>query len=41
MTWLQRCLLWAVAIAALLATFALYQRPSFLLDVADRLWSCF
>lgn len=38
---LQRTLAWAAAIAALLATFALYQRPDFMIDMADRLWSCF
>ena len=37
----QRSLAWATALAALLATFALYQRPDFLMDMADRLWSCF
>jgi hypothetical protein len=38
--WLRR----AVGVAAVLATlgvFALYQRPDFLLSVADQLWSCF
>lgn len=40
MAW-QRALVWAAAIAALLGTFALYQRPSFLIDLADRVWSCF
>ncbi len=37
----QRILLWAVALAGLLGTFALYQRPDFMIDMADRLWSCF
>jgi hypothetical protein len=37
----QRCLLWAGALGALLGTFALYLRPSFLVDIADRVWSCF
>lgn len=36
-----RALAWALALGALLATFALYQRPGFMLDMADRLWSCF
>ena len=27
--------------AALLATFALYHRPDFLVNLADQLWSCF
>lgn len=30
----------AVALA-LLATLALYQRPDFLLQLADQVWSCF
>ncbi|MGV3498627.1 MAG: hypothetical protein ACO1OR_07365 [Hydrogenophaga sp.] len=41
MSVLQRALTWAAAIAALLVTFALYQRPDFMIDMADRLWSCF
>jgi hypothetical protein len=41
MTMWQRALAWSAAIAALLATFALYQRPDFMIDMADRLWSCF
>ena len=41
MTLWQRTLAWAAAIAALLVTFALYQRPDFMIDMADRLWSCF
>ena len=41
MTWLQRGLLWAAVLATLLATFALYLRPSFLVEIGDRVWSCF
>ncbi|WP_277345043.1 MULTISPECIES: hypothetical protein [Hydrogenophaga] len=41
MTRVQRALAWAAAIGLLLATFTLYQRPGFLVDMADRLWSCF
>ena len=37
----QRGLVWTAELAGLLATFALYQRPDFLVDLADRLWSCF
>ncbi|HSX94951.1 MAG TPA: hypothetical protein VLG41_18660 [Hydrogenophaga sp.] len=37
----RRATLWAAATAALLATFALYQRPDFLVNLADRVWSCF
>jgi len=32
---------WAAAMAALLAVFALYLRPDFLLTLADQLWGCF
>jgi len=38
---IQRALVWAAVVGVLLATFALYQRPGFLVDMADRLWSCF
>ncbi len=31
----------AVALAALLAVFALYTRPDFLVTLADQLWACF
>lgn len=41
MTRLQRGLVWAAVLALLLGTFALYLRPSFLVDIADRVWSCF
>ncbi|WP_268894752.1 hypothetical protein [Hydrogenophaga sp. BPS33] len=34
-------LAWAAVMAALLATFALYHRPDFLVSLADQLWSCF
>lgn len=34
--------LWpALAVVALLAVFRLYQHPSFVVDLADRLWACF
>lgn len=36
-----RALAWTAAAAALLATFALYHRPEFLVSLADQLWSCF
>ena len=36
-----RVLAWSAALAALLATFALYHRPDFLVSLADQLWSCF
>lgn len=41
MSLLQRGLVWTAVLAGLLATFALYQRPDFLVNLADRLWSCF
>jgi hypothetical protein len=37
----RRALVWAAVLAGLLATFALYQRPDFMIEMADRLWSCF
>lgn len=36
-----RAALYGAALAALLGVFALYQRPDFLLTLADRVWSCF
>lgn len=38
--WL-RGLIWAVVLAALLAVFALYTRPEFMLTLADQVWACF
>jgi hypothetical protein len=32
---------WLAALAVLLFIFGLYQQPAFLVDMADRLWSCF
>lgn len=37
----KKLTLWLLAGLALLAVFALYTRPDFLLTVADQLWSCF
>ena len=31
----------ALAVGALLAVFALYTRPDFLLQLADQVWACF
>ena len=36
-----RAIAWIAAAAALLGTFALYNRPDFLVNLADQLWSCF
>ncbi|MGB4059128.1 MAG: hypothetical protein WBK26_02840 [Burkholderiaceae bacterium] len=41
---LPRWLRWglgAVALASTLGVFALYQRPGFLVNLADQLWACF
>lgn len=37
----KKLALWLLAGLALLAVFALYTRPEFLLTMADQLWSCF
>jgi hypothetical protein len=36
-----KALVFAAAAMALLGTFALYDRPEFLVRLADQLWSCF
>jgi hypothetical protein len=36
-----RVVAWTVVGAGLLATLALYQRPDFLVNLADQIWSCF
>lgn len=38
---MRRALLWLAALLVLLAVFALYLRPAFMLTLADQLWSCF
>lgn len=38
--WL-RGLVWAVVLAVLLAVFALYTQPDFMLTLADQVWACF
>ena len=37
----QRAVLWLVVLAALLAVFALYTAPDFMLTLADQVWACF
>ena len=37
----RKLLVFAVALAALLAVFALYTRPDFLVTLADQIWACF
>jgi hypothetical protein len=36
-----RAVIWAAVAAGLLATLALYQRPDFLVNLANQIWSCF
>lgn len=36
-----KVLVWTVVALALLGTLTLYQRPDFLVKLADQLWSCF
>jgi hypothetical protein len=37
----RKLALWALAIIALLAVFALYTRPDFLFTLANQVWACF
>lgn len=37
----QRILIWAAILAVLLAVFALYLQPHFMLTLADQVWACF
>ena len=37
----RRLTLYTLAITALLAVFALYTRPDFLLTLANQVWTCF
>ena len=37
----RKLLAWAGATAVLLAVFALYTRPQFLVTLADQIWACF
>ncbi len=36
-----KLLIWSGVALALLGTLALYNRPDFLVNLADQLWSCF
>ena len=38
---IARTFAWTGVSLALLATFALYSRPAFLVRLADQVWSCF
>ena len=37
----RKILLYAAAVCVLLAVFALYTRPDFLVTLADQVWACF
>jgi hypothetical protein len=37
----RKLIAYVAAIAALLAVFALYTRPTILVTLADQLWACF
>jgi len=37
----KKILLYGVAAGVLLAVFALYTRPDFLVTLADQVWACF
>lgn len=38
---LRKLLAYGAALAALLAVFALYTRPDFLVALAEQIWACF
>lgn len=38
---IAKALVWTVVGLALLGTLGLYNRPDFLVNLADQLWSCF
>ncbi|MES2973608.1 MAG: hypothetical protein V4757_08355 [Pseudomonadota bacterium] len=37
----RKSLAWGATLAVLLAVFALYTRPDFLVTLADQIWACF
>ena len=37
----RKILLYAAAVSVLLAVFALYTRPDFLVNLSNQVWSCF
>ena len=37
----QRSLIWAAVLMVLLAVFAMYLKPEFMLTLADQVWACF
>jgi hypothetical protein len=38
---LRRAALWAAAAAVLAGVFAAYRQPDLMVDLANRVWSCF
>ena len=38
---LRKLIVYAIALAVLLAVFALYTRPDFLVTLANQVWACF
>lgn len=38
---MRKLLAWGAAAAVLVAVFALYTRPQFMVSVADLVWACF
>jgi uncharacterized membrane protein len=38
---LSRAAVWAVVVTALLAVFALYTQPGFMVTLANQVWTCF
>ena len=37
----QRIAIWSAVLVLLLAVFALYLQPEFMLTLADQVWACF
>ena len=37
----QHSLIWAAVLTVLLAVFAMYLKPEFMLTLADQVWACF
>lgn len=37
----QRIAIWSAVLTVLLAVFALYLQPQFMLTLADQVWACF
>ncbi len=39
--WVLKALLWSSAVLALAGAWTLYTQPDFMVQMADRVWSCF